>query len=168
MAEVTETEVQNIAEVTEPTEAAEVAEPVEVAEVTAAEADVEAAEVTEAAAEEVMAEVAEVTAEATEATEAAEAAAEAEPQAQAAGAGLQMVNNGGVKVRVAAVGNNAGGVQNMRPASGGFSIKYYVVKPGEDPMSIALKHNISLERLREANRLPEGELAAGTLLRIPR
>lgn len=82
----------------------------------------------------------------------------------------QMVNSVGVKVRLAARAADPAPPRREVPArgdSGGFMIKYYVVKPGENAMSIALKHNISIERLKEANRLPEGELAAGTLLRIP-
>lgn len=82
----------------------------------------------------------------------------------------QMVNSVGVKVRLAACAADPAPPRREVPArsdSGGFMIKYYVVKPGENAMSIALKHNISIERLKEANRLPEGELAAGTLLRIP-
>lgn len=82
-------------------------------------------------------------------------------------AGVEMVNNRGVKVRLAAKSAPRQAAPTATP-TGGFSIKYYVVKPGDDAMSVALKHNISIERLRDANRLPEGELAAGTLLRIPR
>lgn len=82
-------------------------------------------------------------------------------------AGVEMVNNRGVKVRLAAKSAPRQAAPTAAP-TGGFSIKYYVVKPGDDAMSVALKHNISIERLRDANRLPEGELAAGTLLRIPR
>lgn len=83
-------------------------------------------------------------------------------------AGVQLVNGGGVRVRLAAKQLTPPRQETARPVSAAFAIKYYVVKPGDDAMHIALKHNISLERLREANRLPEGELAAGTLLRIPR
>lgn len=96
-------------------------------------------------------------------TEAVEVSAESPLRSS----GVEMVNNRGVRVRLAA---NSAPVKQVPPAAKtvGFSIKYYVVKPGDDAMSIALKHNISIERLRDANRLPEGELAAGTLLRIPR
>lgn len=81
--------------------------------------------------------------------------------------GVQLVNSRGVKVRLTARQVAPPRQEPARPASS-FAIRYYVVKPGDDAMHIALKHNISLERLREANRLPDGELAAGTLLRIPR
>ena len=46
-------------------------------------------------------------------------------------------------------------------------MKYYVVKPGDDPMSIALKHNVPLERLRESNKALAGDLSVGMVLRIP-
>lgn len=100
--------------------------------------------------------------------------AQAEPvAAEPEAAGVQLVNGSGVKVRVAAAKEARRADRAVRPqenarTTGGFSMKYYVVKPGDDPMSIALKHNISLERLQAANRLPEGELTAGTMLRIPR
>lgn len=82
--------------------------------------------------------------------------------------GVQLVNSRGVKVRLTARQVAPPRQELAQPASGGFAIRYYVVKPGDDAMHIALRHNISLERLQEANKLPDGELAAGTLLRIPR
>lgn len=100
-------------------------------------------------------------------SEAISEAVEVVAEAPIKSSGVEMVNNRGVRVRLGA----SSVPQKQAPPTapkGGFSIKYYVVKPGDDAMSIALKHNISLERLRDANRLPEGELAAGTLLRIPR
>ena len=51
--------------------------------------------------------------------------------------------------------------------AGSFCMKYYVVKPGDDPMSIALKHNVPLERLRESNKALAGDLSVGMVLRIP-
>lgn len=139
-------------------------------------------EVAEATSEDVVEEVVEV-AESAQVTESAETATEdvvaeeenavevaavAEAAAEVApreADGVQMVNNRGVKVRLAAKQMNPPRAE-QRPM-GGYSIKYYVVKPGDDAMHIALRHNISLERLREANHLPDGEPAAGTLLRIP-
>lgn len=139
-------------------------------------------EVVEAASEDVVEEVVEV-AESAQVAESAETATEevvaeeenavvvaavAETAAEVApreADGVQMVNNRGVKVRLAAKQMNPPRAE-QRPM-GGYSIKYYVVKPGDDAMHIALRHNISLERLREANHLPDGEPAAGTLLRIP-
>ncbi len=84
------------------------------------------------------------------------------------GAGqVRLVNTNGVRLRM-----NTGARQSMElPRStaktSGCSLKYYVVKPGDDPMGIALKHNVSLESLRADNKLPDGELTAGMVLRIP-
>lgn len=81
--------------------------------------------------------------------------------------GVQLVNSGGVRVRLSAKQFAPPRQEMAHPVSSAYSIKYYVVKPGDDAMHIALKHNISLEKLREANHLPDGEPTAGTLLRIP-
>lgn len=80
---------------------------------------------------------------------------------------VRLINTNGVRLRM-----NSGVRQSMPlPAvgakGGGRALKYYVVKPGDDPMSIALKHNVSLESLQAHNKLTDGELTAGMVLRIP-
>ncbi len=81
---------------------------------------------------------------------------------------VKAVNADGVRLRV-----GLRDAQQPRPvpqpAAGGanFCLKYYVVKPGDDPMSIALKHNVPLERLRDSNKALAGDLAVGMVLRIP-
>ena len=89
--------------------------------------------------------------------------------------GVQMVNNSGVRLRMAAARQSrpeskpvSAGRSNATITPGkGFAMKYYVVKAGDEPMGIALKHNVSLESLLAANRLQNGELPVGTVLRIP-
>lgn len=88
-------------------------------------------------------------------------------QAESGAGQVRLVNTNGVRLRM-----NTGARQNMElPRStaktSGCSLKYYVVKPGDDPMGIALKHNVSLESLRADNKLLDGELTAGMVLRIP-
>lgn len=80
---------------------------------------------------------------------------------------VRLINTNGVRLRM-----NSGVRQSMPlPAvgakGGGRALKYYVVKPGDDPMSIALKHNVSLESLQAHNKLTDGDLTAGMVLRIP-
>lgn len=165
------------------------------AEITAAEVVAEQTAVTESEAaaestEEVIAEEAaeviteviteEVGEKAAEAV--AESAANGQPQvaAEAPGEpdikqGVRMVNNSGVRLRMAAAKQNraeskpvSAGRSNAPTTPGkGFAMKYYVVKAGDEPMGIALKHNVSLESLLAANRLQNGELPVGTVLRIP-
>ena len=81
---------------------------------------------------------------------------------------LNVVNANGVRLRVGlrepskitpAAPTNAG--------NGAFRLKYYVVKPGDDPMSIALQHNVPLESLRAANQALASDLSVGMVLRIP-
>lgn len=109
---------------------------------------------------------------AAEANEAAlETMAAAEPVAEqpvSVANTLNVVNANGVRLRVGlrepskitpAVSTNSG--------SGAFRLKYYVVKPGDDPMSIALQHNVPLESLRAANQALVGDLSVGMVLRIP-
>ncbi len=117
-------------------------------------------------------ELAEAAAAAAEANEAAEAAAEVEAiaaeQPMNAFGASNLVNANGVRLRVglrepakilSTVSSNAAGT--------GFRLKYYVVKPGDDPMSIALQHNVPLESLRAANQALAGDLSVGMVLRIP-
>ncbi len=82
---------------------------------------------------------------------------------------VQMVNSNGVRLRMAARNTNEAPAAKpaASPKSGGFCMKYYVVKPGEELMNIALKNNISPEKLLAANNLSGGEPQAGTVLRIP-
>lgn len=111
-------------------------------------------------------------AEAAEANEAAlETMAAAEPVAEqpvSVANTLNVVNANGVRLRVGlrepskitpAAPTNAG--------NGAFRLKYYVVKPGDDPMSIALQHNVPLESLRAANQALASDLSVGMVLRIP-
>ena len=84
---------------------------------------------------------------------------------------LKMVNANGVRLKMSAVqparaAKASAPVEGCKKA-GSFSMRFYVVKPGDQPMSIALKNNISLVSLLAANRITEGELTAGTVLRIP-
>lgn len=84
---------------------------------------------------------------------------------------LKMINANGVRLKMSAVqparaAKASAPVEGCKKA-GSFSMRFYVVKPGDQPMSIALKNNISLESLLAANRITEGELTAGTVLRIP-
>ncbi len=141
-----------------------VAEPA-AAEASSLETEAAAEEIAEVAVEaeetaEVMAEVA---------AETAEAAAPVEPAA--ADVELKLVNANGVRLKMSAA-QPARAAQAPAPAegakkAGAFSMRFYVVKPGDQPMSIALKNNISLESLLAANRITEGDLKAGTVLRIP-
>ena len=109
---------------------------------------------------------------AAEANEAAlETMAAAEPVAEqpvSVANTLNVVNANGVRLRVGlrepskitpAAPTNAG--------NGAFRLKYYVVKPGDDPMSIALQHNVPLESLRAANQALASDLSVGMVLRIP-
>lgn len=117
-------------------------------------------------------ELAEAAAAAAEANEAAvETMAAAEPVAEqpvSVANTLNVVNANGVRLRVGlrepskitpAAPTNAG--------NGAFRLKYYVVKPGDDPMSIALQHNVPLESLRAANQALASDLSVGMVLRIP-
>lgn len=110
------------------------------------------------------------TSETSETVETVEAAAES-----LADGSVKAVNADGVRLRVGL--RDAQKIRPVpRPASdnaaesktaGSFCMKYYVVKPGDDPMSIALKHNVPLERLRESNKALAGDLSVGMVLRIP-
>lgn len=100
--------------------------------------------------------------------EATEAAASA-PQ-PAVDSELKMVNAQGVRLKVLAAqqpARAAFAVPGAAKKAGSFSLKYYVVKPGDQPMSIALQNNVSLEKLLAANHIGEGELKPGSVLRIP-
>ena len=148
------------------------------AEQTAIESEV--AETEEVAAEEVAEVIAEEVGEKSAET-VAESVADEQPAAAEVPAapdikqGVQMVNNSGVRLRMAAARQNrpeskpvSAGRGNASTTPGkGFAMKYYVVKAGDEPMGIALKHNVSLESLLAANRLQNGELPVGTVLRIP-
>ncbi len=109
------------------------------------------------------------------AAEQTEQAKQSEQTEQAAGSTIKTVNADGVRLRV-----GLRDAQKIRPVprpvdetnrttqtDGNYCLKYYVVKPGDDPMSIALKHNVPLERLRETNKALSGDLTAGMVLRIP-
>jgi LysM repeat protein len=80
---------------------------------------------------------------------------------------VQLVNNNGVRLRMAARNTNDAPTAKTAASQkqGGFCLKYYVVKPGEELMKIAL--NISPEKLLAANNLSGDEPQAGTVLRIP-
>ncbi len=110
-----------------------------------------------------------------EAAEKTEQAKQSEQTEQAADSTIKTVNADGVRLRV-----GLRDAQKIRPVprpvdetnritqtAGNYCLKYYVVKPGDDPMSIALKHNVPLERLRETNKALSGDLTVGMVLRIP-
>lgn len=105
-----------------------------------------------------------------ETSETVEAAAES-----LADGSVKAVNADGVRLRVGLrdaqkirpVPRPAGDNAAESKTAGSFCMKYYVVKPGDDPMSIALKHNVPLERLRESNKALAGDLSVGMVLRIP-
>lgn len=162
---ITETAAEPVAAEASAAETAAAAETV--AETEAATADTEI-EVSAEKAEEAAAVMAE-TAEAAETAAPVEPAAPAEPDAPEVE--LKLVNANGVRLKMSAA-QPARAAQAPAPAegakkAGSFSMRFYVVKPGDQPMSIALKNNISLESLLAANRITEGELKAGTVLRIP-
>lgn len=105
----------------------------------------------------------------------AAAAEQTEKTEQVADSTIKTVNADGVRLRV-----GLRDAQKIRPVprpvdetnrttqtAGNYCLKYYVVKPGDDPMSIALKHNVPLERLRETNKALSGDLTVGMVLRIP-
>ncbi len=105
----------------------------------------------------------------------AAAAEQTEKAEQTADSTIKTVNADGVRLRV-----GLRDAQKIRPVprpvdetnrttqtAGNYCLKYYVVKPGDDPMSIALKHNVPLERLRETNKALSGDLTVGMVLRIP-
>lgn len=109
------------------------------------------------------------------AAEQTEQAKQSEQTEQAADSTIKTVNADGVRLRV-----GLRDAQKIRPVprpfdetnritqtAGNYCLKYYVVKPGDDPMSIALKHNVPLERLRETNKALSGDLTVGMVLRIP-
>ena len=109
------------------------------------------------------------------AAEKTEQAKQSEQTEQAADSTIKTVNADGVRLRV-----GLRDAQKIRPVprpvdetnrttqtAGNYCLKYYVVKPGDDPMSIALKHNVPLERLRETNKALSGDLTVGMVLRIP-
>ncbi len=108
-------------------------------------------------------------------SEQTEQAKQSEQTEQAADSTIKTVNADGVRLRV-----GLRDAQKIRPVprpvdetnrttqtDGNYCLKYYVVKPGDDPMSIALKHNVPLERLRETNKALSGDLTVGMVLRIP-
>ena len=158
----------------ESAEVAEVAESAEVTESTAVINDTAAEDTAIPAAAEVMTDKNSAKAVLEEAEEAhTEAAQESTAVGQSAAddlAQVRLVNTNGVRLRM----NTAARPGMAMPSMGGkdaksgkCSLKYYVVKPGDDPMGIALKHNVSLDCLRAGNNLPDGELTAGMVLRIP-
>lgn len=66
------------------------------------------------------------------------------------------------------------GMQESRPVNmfavpqkSSYKLKYYVVQDGDEPLAIALKHNVSLDNLLAKNSLRDGQLEAGRVLRIP-
>lgn len=98
-----------------------------------------------------------------------EAAAAPAPQ-PAIDSELKMVNAQGVRLKMSAAqqpARAAFAAPSAAKKAGSFSIKYYVVKPGDQAMTIALQNNVSLEKLLAANHIVEGELKPGAVLRIP-
>lgn len=169
--------VQNEAEPVEAESQAEIAavesgaqaEAVSVAAMAGDEPDLaEAAEQKEISPVEAANELAEAVSAAAEASEDAVAAAAVATQPAGAAGAASLVNANGVRLRVGLrEPDRISPATSGSTGKGGFRLKYYVVKPGDDPMSIALQHNVPLESLRAANQALAGDLNVGMVLRIP-
>lgn len=80
---------------------------------------------------------------------------------------VRLINTNGVRLKVGSNGGSGLPAPMSERQGRGRKIKYYIVKPGDQAMGVALQHNVSLESLLECNRLNDGEVTAGMVLRIP-